>query len=262
MRTRDDFIRYIITRSGIVSRKARRELERELSAHLDDALEQTISDGHDEAAAFEIAYGRFGDPDDIAHDFANVNRFERIGKLILLSLVWMGISMITVGGMILSLQLLVAVFSGKPTANAFPYFGQELGAFASLVLGYMGLYMEEDLFEKSRLLKAAAINCPIFAFLAALASVGLHWSTVSLALAFVSGMVVRALQQTAIRRAWILGPAIPIALVWLITGSVSGNHDHAPLLAAALLRWVGLTAACYSLTLLARKHRSLSDPSI
>ena len=249
MHTCEELIRRIVSRSGIMTSKGRRDLERELNAHLEDAIAEARSEGCDEATILQTVWARFGDPDEIAHDFAIVHRFERRAITIAHSLALMAVSMLTVTGLISVLQLLVATCFAVPPSGAFPHLREEIIGFASLTLGYMGLHLEERLFQKQRLTKAFVLNCTLFVCLFGVTSLWLHLAGAMCVLAFVSGVAVRMLQQTVIPSAWFLGTAIPMAVVYLLTG----QHDaHFPLWASPLTRWTGITVACYFLTLLSR----------
>jgi hypothetical protein len=246
MQTREEFIRRIVSRSGIMTSKGRRELERELNAHLEDAIAEARSEGCDEATILQTIWARFGDPDEIANDFAMVHRFERRAISIAHSLALMAVSMLTVTGLISVFQLLVATCSSVPPAEAFPHLREEIIGFASLTLGYIGLHLEERLFQKQRLMKAFVLNCILFVCLFGLTSLWLHLTGPMCVLAFVSGVAVRVLQQIVIPSAWFLGTAVPMAVVYWL----SGQHDvHFPLWASPLMRWTGITVACYFLTL-------------
>jgi hypothetical protein len=154
----------------------------------------------------------------------------------------MAVSMLTVTGLISVFQLLVATCSSVPPAEAFPHLREEIIGFASLTLGYIGLHLEERLFQKQRLMKAFVLNCILFG----LTSLWLHLTGPMCVLAFVSGVAVRVLQQIVIPSAWFLGTAVPMAVVYWL----SGQHDvHFPLWASPLMRWTGITVACYFLTL-------------
>ncbi len=250
----DDFIRRIVSRSGIVTSRARRDLERELHTHLEDAMEAARLQGCDAASVPRIVCDRFGDPDEIALQFAVAHQFERRAASIAHSLALMGIAVLMVAGLILALQLLVAICSGTPVSNAFPHLREESIGFASLALGYMGLYLEERLFKERRLIKALVLNSALFTLLFTLASLGLHLATLAPVLAFISGVAVRTLQQSVIRPVWFLGTAIPMAAAFLSTGPLTSASGRFPVWAMALVRCTGLTLACYALTLLARRH--------
>jgi hypothetical protein len=164
--------------------------------------------------------------------------------------------MLIVAGLILGLQLLIAICSGIAPSHAFPHLRDEIISFASLALGYTGLYLEERLFQKRRLVKAFAMNVALFASLFTITFLILHLATLAPVLAFLSGVAVRVIQQTAIRPAWFLGTAIPIIVTGLLAGPTGNGNSHFSLGAPALIRWTGLTVACYFLTLLSRKHRT------
>jgi len=161
----DDFVERIVSHSGIPTSKVGRDLERELRAHLEDAVEDARSQGFDEAGIPQSVYDRFGDPDEIARGLAAAYRFERGAISIAYSLVWLGLALLTVAGLILTLQALAAMYSGISLPTAFPHLKEEIAAFASLALGYMGLYLEERLFQRRRLMKALAVNNVLFTFL-------------------------------------------------------------------------------------------------
>jgi hypothetical protein len=252
MPARDDFVQRIVSRSGIMTPAMRRALERELRDHLDDAIEEARAQGCDEASLLRTACERFGDPDDIAREMAAARKFERSAISVAYSLALMGMSLLTVAGLILTFQLLVAIGSGISASRAFPHLREEFIGFASLALGYTGLYLEESLFHKQRLIKACVTNSTLFASLFAFTFFCLHVTLFMPLVAFASGLAARALQQTVLRSVWFLGTAVPMALASLLPGSLAGGSHHFPLWAPALIRWAGLTAACYSLTLLSR----------
>jgi hypothetical protein len=256
MNASDDLIRRVVSRSGIVTSKGRLDLERELHAHLEDAIEDARSQGCDEAGILQMVWERFGDPDEIAREFAAGRRLERRALFLAYSLVWMGISMLIVAGLILGLQLLLAICSGIAPSHAFPHLRDEIISFASLVLGYTGLYLEERLFQKRRLIKAFAMNIALFALLFTFAFLGLHLTTLAPVLAFVSGVAVRVMQQTVIRPVWFLGTAIPMVAAGLLASTFGNGNSHFLLGTPALIRWSGLTVACYFLTLLSRKYHA------
>jgi hypothetical protein len=258
MNASDDLIRRVVSRSGIVTSKGRIDLERELHAHLEDAIEEARSQGYDEAGILQIVCDRFGDPDEIAREFAAAHRLERGATFLAYSLALMGISVLMVAGLILGLQLLIAICSGIPPSNAFPHLREEIISFASLALGYMGLYLEERLFQKRRLIKAFVMNIALFTLLFTLTFLGLHLTTLAPVLAFVSGVAVRVIQQTIIRPAWFLGTAIPMVAAGVLAGPFGNGDSHFSLGAPALIKWTGLTVACYFLTLLSRRHHARS----
>jgi hypothetical protein len=170
----DDFIRRIVSRSGILTSGTRRDLERELHAHLEDALEEARSGGCDETGILRIVCDRFRDPDEIAQEFAVAHRLERRVISLAYSVALMGISVLTVAGLILALQLAVAIFLGTSPSNAFPHLREEIIGFGSLALGYIGALPGGATVSKTVLDKS---RCNEQHSLYIFVHVDLHWST-------------------------------------------------------------------------------------
>ena len=252
----EGFIRRIVSRSGIVRSAARRDLERELQTHLEDALEEERSQGHEGPHLLKVVCDRFGDPDEIAREFEISNRFERRVILTADALVLMSLSVLVVAALILGLQLIIAASLGISPSHAFPRLRGELVAFVSLAFGYMRLYLEERLFRGLRLPIAFGVNSALYGCLFVLASVILHLNTGAPVLAFVAGITVRTLQRTPWQRVWYLGTVIPTSIACLSVGRLLSTENETSLWAAVFIRWVGLTAACYLLTLLSRSHEA------
>jgi hypothetical protein len=242
MHSYHDFVQRIVSRSGVMTSRTRRELERELYAHLEDAVEDVRCQGHDESRILQIVCDRFGSPDEIAREFAIAHRFERRAISIGRSLAFLGTSFATVAAFILAFQLVLAVISGTSPSKAFPHLREEVIGFVSLALGYMGPRLEERLFERRRLAKALVLNAVLFALLFTLTFLRLHLTTLAPAVAFVSGSAVRILQQqTNLQLTWLLGTVVPMAAAFLSAGPLLSAHGDFPLWAAALVRWTGLT---------------------
>ena len=254
MDSSSDLIRRIVSRSGVVTSRARGELERELRAHLEDAIEDLRSRDVDEARLSQIVCGRFGDPNQIAREFSNLHRLERWTMTIARSVTMLLISVLAVAGVILTIQLFLAIFSGASPLRAFPHLREQSIGFASLTLGYMGLYFQERLSRTGCLARKILLNSMLFGILFALVFWGLRLTTLAPLLAFVCGIAVRALQQTPLRPAWILGTATPVAAALLSAGRLLSAGAESAFWSAALIRWIGLTSACYFLTLLCRKY--------
>jgi hypothetical protein len=251
----DILIRRIVSRSGILSPKARQDLERELHAHFEDAVEEVRSQGYHEPDIPRLACDRFGDAEEIARAIARVHRFEYRRRFIARALALMSASTATVASLILGIQLLIAIASGVPLSSAFSHWREELISLGSLSLGYTGLQLIEGLFKRRRLVKALGVNCVVFAFLFSSVSFGLHVTVLSSPLAFICGAAVCMLQQTVLSSAWVLGTAVPMLLFSLTAAPLGNGSDNVQLGIAALVRWIGITFACYLLTLLSRKDQ-------
>jgi len=262
MAGRDEFVRRIVSRSGVSSPRAQRELQRELDAHLEDASEEVRLQGRDEASILRAVCERFGDPAEIAREFELAYRFERRTTATADALILFGSSVGTVAALILTLQLAIASRFGISPPEAFPRLRGELVAFVSLALGYVGIYLGERLFHQRRLLKAFGINCALFTFLFALCYSVLHLSTLAPAVPFFAGVAVRMLQRTVLRPFWCLATMAPTVVNCLSGGPLLITGHSIPLWAAILVRWLGLTMACYLLTLLSRNHEVRTRASL
>ena len=77
MRTANELIHSIVTRSQIPSGRRRQEIRRELSAHIEDFVVAARQAGHEEREIETLLMARFGDPRQISEGFARVYRHER-----------------------------------------------------------------------------------------------------------------------------------------------------------------------------------------
>ena len=249
----DEFVRRIISRSGIGRSSIRRDLQRELQAHLEDAAEAARSAGNDDSSIPRIVCERFGDPDEIAAALERLHRLDRRSAAVSGALLLLGVSIVAVAALIMALQLMIAFRLGIRAADAFPRLRAEVIAFVSLPLGYVGVYLWEGVFQTRSLWKAVAANCALFVCLSALASV-LGLSGPGAGLAFVGGAGVRFLQGTALRKLWWVATIGPPAIMCLLAGRLLSEGNPVPIWLALPVRWAGLTLACYFLTLLSRHH--------
>src|SRR5262249_25270857 len=144
---------------------------------------------------------------------------------------------------------------GISPSQAFPKLRGELVGLVSLVLGYTGLHLQERLFKMVRPLGAFGLNSAMFICLFALVSPVLHLRTMSPALPFLACAAARLLQGTFLRRVWYLGTVVPVAAACLNAGRLLSIGSDTPFWAAVVVRWAGLTGACYLLTVLSRRMR-------
>jgi hypothetical protein len=78
--TRFALVRRVGALARLPDRRRREEVERELSDHLEDLIEEARRRGYDETMAGRMAAIRFGDPGRIAEDFNSVYAFERLSR--------------------------------------------------------------------------------------------------------------------------------------------------------------------------------------
>ena len=94
----------------------RRDLERELNAHLEDAAEAARNEDPDVDARSAIC-DRLGDPNEIALQFKRLHRFDRIANFALDTFLLMLVSAVAVAALIATLQVIAALSLGlDPTA--------------------------------------------------------------------------------------------------------------------------------------------------
>jgi hypothetical protein len=255
----DEFVGRIVSRARILRSSARHDLQRELNAHFEDAMEEARAELGERTDLADIVCARFGNPEEIARELDRVHRFERRAMLTADASLLLGASVVTVAALILLFQLAIALSIGIAPSHAFPRLrGQSVG-FVSLSLGYMSLYLEERFLRRFRLWTAFAANLVVFACLFSLASPVLHLRTAAPAIPFTAGSLVRLLQKTPLRNCWYLGTALPTIAAFLDAPRLLSTGGEVRPWVALLLRWIGQTMACHFLTLLARRHQRRSQ---
>jgi hypothetical protein len=252
MATVDEFVCRVISQVGRLRSSTRNDLERELRAHLEDAMEQARAEDKNDLP--RVACRRFGDPEEIGRELEHVHRFERRAVLAADASLLLGVSVVAVAAVVCAFQLSIATWIGISPSHAFPRLRGQLVGFVSLALGYMSLYWEERILKRFRPAPAVLLNLIAFASLFTLASPLLHLRSVAAATPFIAGALVRLLQRTSVRGIWCLGTLLPTIAAALIGGRLLSTGGETPLWIAVLIRWIGQTGACYLLTLLARSH--------
>jgi hypothetical protein len=224
-------IQRIVEDAGIVSLRRRRDLERELAAHLEDLS----ADLHGEELAIH-----FGDPGEIAQAFTRVYRPERVafyaaGICLLAAVSWTASAAI-VG----AVQFLLARLLGFSAARLFSpeHLLWETIQMAALTLGCLGIHYSQRLFVRKRLAKASALVGTVFALSALALELSLPGHGRVLLMAFLWAFLVSILAPH--RLLWILGAALFAVL------GLAFAHATAQALFASI--WIAL-AVCCQLTL-------------
>jgi hypothetical protein len=246
----DEFVGRIVSRARIPRSSTRDDLERELRAHFEDALQEAQATGD----VPDTVCRRFGNPEEIGGELERVHRFERRVILTADTLLLIGMSVLGVAVVILSFQLSIAMSIGIAPSHAFPRLRGQIVAFVSLALGYMSLYLEERILRRFQLAPAFILNLCVFAVLFALVSPVLHLRSMASGISFIAGSLVRLLQRTSLRPVWYLGTVLPTIAAALDGGRLLSTGGETPGWTAVLLRCIGQTAACYLLTLLSQSH--------
>jgi len=254
MASLDQFLGRIISRARILRFSTRDDLERELRAHFEDAMDEARATVGQPGDLPDTICRRFGDPEEIGGDLERVHRSERRFILTAEALLLIGLSVLAVATVVLAFQLSIAISIGIAPSHAFPRLRGQIVGFVSLALGYMSLYLEEHILKRFHLAAAFILNFCGFAALFAVAFPVLQLRTIASAIPFTAGALVRLLQRTSLRPVWYVGTVLPTVAAALTGGRLLSSGDETPTWVAVLLRCIGQTAACYLLTLLSRSH--------
>ena len=143
----DRIVTRVILLAKVPGNRRRREVEKELRAHLDDLAEEARSEGCDEQAAARIVRMRFGEPEEVAAAFSSAYAPERLAKRILQSAVMVIVSTVAVAVVIGAAQSVAAICTAGSITSTVRDIHQELVGFGAIVAGYWSLYVGERLFS-------------------------------------------------------------------------------------------------------------------
>jgi len=204
MSIEERLIEKVLASSGVLSRRSRNEITRELRAHLEDATEEARAAGHDEAEIERVISLRFGEPEEIARRFAEVYRAERLAIYFLSFLLLAAVSLVAVSTFVSAVQIMLAVGMGYSASWAFParHLYLEIAMLAGLTLGYLGLYFTEHLFRRRRLAKALLLTGAVFILAGMGLEVWLPRSGIALGAGLFCALFVRALDLFRVRGQW------------------------------------------------------------
>src|SRR5690348_3045696 len=132
----------IMLASGIVGHSRRSDAAREMRAHIEDIIDEERAAGCGEKEIERIVSLRFGRPDQIAGQFGNVYRKERIALSLLSYSLLAVISILAVAVFVYSVQYGAVRSLGISTARIFSrsHVGTEATMLTSLTIGYLSLY--------------------------------------------------------------------------------------------------------------------------
>lgn len=215
MRATDELIDGIVNSSRIPSGRRRRDIERELRCHIEDFIVAAREAGCGQNEIEQQVLANFGDPSQIAHDFAWVYRHERRRLRVfayVLSTVLIASSLFAA---ILTMQAGLAFGFGTPIMRvvaARHTVIEALDILASVAV-FLGLTALENRFESHRFQKAAFLLTGILAFLiVSSAAAGLHSGFLLFGL--VNGVFFRAVQlfvSPTVARVGIVVVCFPLA---------------------------------------------------
>jgi hypothetical protein len=194
----EELIDGIVNSSQVPPGKRRREIQRELRAHIEDFVVAAREAGRDQDEIEQLVLANFGDPGQIARGFAWVYRHERRRLRVVaytLSTMLLASSLIAA---ILATQAGLAFGFGRPITKLLASRHTVIEALDILasVAVYLGLTSLESLFERRRFQKAAVLLAAILTVLiVSCAAAGLH--TPFLIFGLVNGVFFRAVQLLA-----------------------------------------------------------------
>ena len=195
MRAAEEMIDRIVNSSQVPPGKRRREIQRELRAHIEDFIAAAHEAGRNQGEIEQLVLANFGDPGQIARGFAWVYRHERRR---------LRVFAYALSTMLLAGSLLVAILAAQ--AGLALGFGtpimkvvmsrhtviEALDILASVAV-YLGLTSLESLFERHRFQKAAILLAAILtALMMSCTAVG--WHTTFIMFGLVNGLFFRAVQ--------------------------------------------------------------------
>ena len=167
MSTADELIHNVVTYSQIPSSRRRREIQRELTAHIEDFIDAARDAGHEEQEIESLLMAHFGDARQVAEGFSHVYRGERRTFLVFayaLSALLIASSLLIA---ILAIQTSLAFGFGTSISELFASKHTVVQALdiVAFVAVYLGLTSLEALFVRYRFQKAAILLAAIGAVL-------------------------------------------------------------------------------------------------
>jgi hypothetical protein len=167
VRAAPELIEGIVNSAQVPSEKRRREIQRELRAHIEDFVIAAREAGSEPDQIERLLLANFGDPEQIAKGFAWVYRYERRRLRVFAYTLTTVLLAACLVAAILPVQAGLAFGFGKPIMNALASRHTVIEALDILgsVAAFLGLISLENLFETHRFQKAAALLTAIFAIL-------------------------------------------------------------------------------------------------
>jgi hypothetical protein len=238
MRATDALIEKIIHRSQIPSGKRRREVERELRAHIEDFVMSAREAGYGEDEIERMAIASFGDPLEVARNFGWVYRQERaMLRFRVFGLSTAAVAILIAAGT-LAVQAGVAAGFGVPFSVRHTRI--EVFDILATVAVYVGMISVERAFPSWRTWQMM-IAC------VAGASVGLALHAPFLTIGFAGAAFLRMLRGRALR--WAAAPLGFGAVGILFWMRLQGAYP----LAAGVASWMVTGAAYQAMTSLAAR---------
>jgi hypothetical protein len=254
MRIADQLIDRIVRTSNLPSAKQRRELQLELRAHMEDFVEAAREAGHNEAEIEQLVLTNFGDPGQIAREFAFVYRDER-RRVQAVAFTFATVLLAScLLAAILIMQTGLAFGFGTPIMEvlASRHTVIEARDILASVAAYLALISLECLFTSHRFPKAAVLLAVILTVpIAPCVAAGLHVSF--LIFGFVNALFSRAIQLFVTKK--IIRAGI-VVICFSLAGYVSAlrwSPGSNAALAATCASWLAMGAGYQLMTHLAAR---------
>jgi len=255
MTTQDILVEKILTRSGIAGRRARREIGRELACHIEDIVEEARAAGHDDPEIESILKMRFGNPDQIARQFAAVYWPERVALRVAEYSLLAAVSLSVILGFAAAAQLAAAMWVGLSAASAFSHEHMQIeaGFFVPLAMGYLVLRFSPRVLRAPGRLKPILLAAALFGLVCA----ALEWwfapQGMIAALGFACAALVRTVELFSSKKlVRLAGVAAVLSLAWALGAPClnAGRHPSAAIVIVPV--GVAIAASCHVLIWLAR----------
>src|ERR1700730_6333587 len=164
MQTADRFIQEIVSSSQIPSERRRKEVLRELKAHVEDFVAVSRDAGHTDEETQRLVFANFGDPQEIAKQFAWVYRRERAILHIAVFVMSTIVVASSIAVVVMTMRAGIALGLGVPLLRMFSPRHTIIEAMnmLSTAAAYVGLISLEKLFESRAFQKAAASLALVF----------------------------------------------------------------------------------------------------
>jgi hypothetical protein len=230
----------VILLANLPGNKRRREVAKELRAHMDDLAEEARSLGYDGDAAARLVRMRFGEPEEVAAAFASVYRPERLARCVLQSAILVSVSTMAVVIVVGAVQSIAAICTAASIVSTLRDIHREVFGFAAITAGYCSLYAGERLFPTS-LAKTVLPSITLGLWLAAIFGWLIPQHAALPLAAFACAASGRLLQRIEIPFVWFAGTAVPLLIAWAMFGPLISGWQF------PWLVWLGLTISCKAL---------------
>jgi len=240
VRSADELIDSIVNSSRIASARRRREIQRELRSHIEDSVAAAREAGCGQDEIEKLVYSNFGDPGQIAQQFAWVYRHERRTLRAVAYALSTMLLAASLSALILGMQAGLALGFGRPMMNvlASRHTVIEVLDILASVAAYLGVALLENLFAGHRFAKAVFLLTAILAIPVSLCAAAAVRTTFVF-FGAVNGVFFRAVQLFVTPK---LARAGIVAVCFLLAGVFSAllRSTVSPIYAVSCASWLAM----------------------